>query len=30
VRNKKLIKEDVDAVAAQLIAESWMNTARLN
>jgi putative Holliday junction resolvase len=30
VRKKKLIKEDVDAVAAQLIAESWMNTARRN
>jgi putative Holliday junction resolvase len=30
VRNKKLNKEDVDAVAAQLIAESWMNTARHN
>ena len=29
IRNKKLKKEDVDAVAAQLIAESWMNTARL-
>ena len=28
IRNKKLKKEDVDAVAAQLIAESWMNTAR--
>jgi len=27
LRNKKLHKEDVDAVAAQLIAESWMNTA---
>lgn len=28
IRNKKLRKEDVDAVAAQLIAESWMrNTA---
>jgi putative Holliday junction resolvase len=24
IRNKKLRKEDVDAVAAQLIAESWM------
>ena len=28
IRNKKLKKEDIDAVAAQLIAESWMNTAR--
>ena len=28
IRNKKLKKEDVDAVAAQLIAESWLNTAR--
>jgi putative Holliday junction resolvase len=28
IRNKKLKKEDVDAVAAQLIAESWMNTGR--
>jgi len=28
LRNKKLKKEDVDAVAAQLIAESWMNTGR--
>jgi putative holliday junction resolvase len=27
LRNKKLHKEDVDAVAAQLIAESWMNSA---
>ena len=30
VRNKKLKKEDIDAVAAQLIAESWLNTARLS
>jgi putative Holliday junction resolvase len=28
IRNKKLKKADVDAVAAQLIAESWLNTAR--
>jgi putative Holliday junction resolvase len=27
IRNKKLHKEDVDALAAQLIAESWMNSA---
>jgi putative Holliday junction resolvase len=27
MRNKKLHKEDVDAMAAQLIAESWMNSA---
>lgn len=27
IRNKKLQKEDVDALAAQLIAESWMNSA---
>lgn len=27
IRNKKLQKEDVDAMAAQLIAESWMNNA---
>jgi putative holliday junction resolvase len=27
LRNKKLHKEDVDAVAAQLIAESWMSSA---
>jgi putative Holliday junction resolvase len=26
IRTKKLKKEDVDAVAAQLIAESWLNT----
>lgn len=26
LRNKKLKKEDVDATAAQLIAESWMRT----
>ena len=30
IRNKKLKKEDVDAVAAQLIAQSWMNTAHKN
>jgi putative Holliday junction resolvase len=27
LRNKRLQKEDVDAMAAQLIAESWMNAA---
>jgi putative holliday junction resolvase len=27
IRNKKLHKEDVDALAARLIAESWMNNA---
>jgi putative Holliday junction resolvase len=27
IRNKKLKKEDVDALAAQLIAESWLNAA---
>lgn len=27
IRNKKLRKEDVDAVAAQLIAESWLRSA---
>ena len=27
VRNKKLRKEDVDATAAQLIAESWLRTS---
>ena len=27
IRTKKLHKEDVDALAAQLIAESWMNSA---
>ncbi len=27
IRKKQLRKEDVDAVAAQLIAESWLRTA---
>lgn len=27
IRNKKLHKEDLDALAARLIAESWMNSA---
>lgn len=30
IRNKKIRKEDVDAVAAQLIAESWMRKAAAN
>jgi putative Holliday junction resolvase len=28
IRTRQLKKEDVDAVAAQLIAESWLNSAR--
>jgi putative Holliday junction resolvase len=28
IRTRQLTKEDVDAVAAQLIAESWLNSAR--